>query len=112
MNIYLSKMPGQFSGNTPTKLPFPFLILMMLSRAIGVGAFAPFRAILKAAWICIRLIFDYITETDSNLDIWFLDFLLVFDVADLEYRQESAEYQCGFTPSICAPECHVRDVSL
>ena len=60
----------------PAKLPVLFLSLMFMRRTIGVGAFAPFRAISKAMWICIRLFFDYMTDTDGGFDIWFWIFCL------------------------------------
>ena len=62
---------AKLSGATPSKLPAMFLPMAFLSRTIGVGAFAPARAVMKALWICVRLFFDYIPDTEGAFGLRF-----------------------------------------
>ena len=69
---YFAKVPGAMT----LKIPGIFLILMIPSKTVGVGAFAPIRAVLRAVWIAIRIFVDFAMDTNSVLDIWFWAFCI------------------------------------
>ena len=69
---YFAKMPGLVSVEIPALL----FLMMISSRAIGVGAFAPLKAASKAVWITIRVFVDYLTDTDGAADAWYWAFCI------------------------------------
>ena len=68
--FYYAKIHGALYFN----LPGAILVLAILRNAIGVGAFPPIRAVLKAVWITVRLFFDFATDADRSLGTWFWAF--------------------------------------
>ena len=50
--FYFAKVPGSITF----EIPGVFLALVLLSKTIGLGAFPPFRALLKAVWIVLRVL--------------------------------------------------------
>lgn len=66
-SLYFTSRPGTLS----VKITAPLLTLSFLSRAIGVGAFPPIRAAIKAMWIVVRVFFDCVDDTDGSLYFWY-----------------------------------------
>ena len=68
--FYYAKIPGAMY----LKNPGVILALSVLRHTIGIGALAPIRAVLKDAWIIIRLFLDFPTEAAIHLSFWFWEF--------------------------------------
>ena len=56
-------------GDAPMKLHAQISAFVLLRRAIGVGATAPFREISKDVWIVVRVFLDYVTDAGGPIDV-------------------------------------------
>ena len=65
-------MPGVASF----KLPAMLLLIAVLGRTIGAGALAQMRSEMKAIWIIGRVFFDYLTNADGIVDVWYWAFCI------------------------------------
>ena len=65
--LYFAKVSGAMTFGTPEIFP----TLVLLSKTVGVGAFAPIRDVLGDVWIAIRIFADYAMDTDTVIDIGF-----------------------------------------
>ena len=70
--FYVTQIPGPMF----VKLPGFLLVIALVSRTVGLGVFYPVIAIIRAVWIVVRLCVDFATDTNSNVDVWFLAFIL------------------------------------
>ena len=68
--FYVAKVPWDMS----MKLPAILLIMALMSRTVGLGMLSPVNAIMKAVWILLRIFFDYVTDTDGGVDVWYWAF--------------------------------------
>ena len=69
--FYFKSIPAPMT----VKAPLAVIIFLFLARALGIGMLTPFTAILRADWIVIRLLIDYVTDTDDSFDIWYWAFV-------------------------------------
>ena len=58
------------------KVPVLFFAISAVSRAAGSGALAPLRSVLRAAWIMVRMVIDFLTDSEGVVGGWFWAFVL------------------------------------
>ena len=70
--FYTTQIPGPVA----VKVPFFLLAIALISRTIGLGDFMPRMSILRAGWIVVRVVIDFVLDSDSSVDGWDFAFLV------------------------------------
>lgn len=70
--VAIVHMPGPMA----VKVPVLFPGIALISRAIGLGAFAPLMSTLRALWIVLRVTIDFTTDIKGPVEGWFWAFAI------------------------------------
>ena len=69
--FYITHTPGP----EDVKVPLLMLVIALISRTIGIGALAPVWSILRDGRLVVRVIMNFLTDSEGTIAVWFWAFV-------------------------------------